>query len=164
MHLPVSVVPVLESVVRSPVVAKGMPLEIWRSQDHHAWVDAFMELGSALFDSDIAEDGLPGGYALVAHLFDWEAQCQFSGWHALANRASTIDRVIASFDAVGLPGEAAALRRALSAWHSSDGDVDATSAAYAQERHAYSVDLDRLEYLAGYFIDNADRLFYVPDP
>ena len=101
---------------------------------------------------------------LVAYLFDWEAQCQFEAWHAFGNRMADVHRTIEAYREVGLEGEANALVRALAAWRASDGDIEQTSAAYAQERHDYSVDLDRMEYLACYFVDNAARLFYVPAP
>ncbi len=161
MQLPATVIPILEATVRGPAVARGLPLEFWRHGDHRTWIDAFMEFGAALQASDIPQDELPRGYGLIAHLFDWEAQCQFSGWNALDNRRSTIDDVIGAYDTVGLHGEAAALRRAFVAWDVSGGDHEATSAAYGQETHDYCVDLDRLEYLAAHFIDHADELLYV---
>ncbi len=159
--LPDSIVPLLEAVIASPAVATGLPLEFWRHDDHRAWIDAFMEFGAVLAASGIRKDELPHGYGLIAHLFDWEAQCQFSGWHAFAHRDSTIDQVIASYEAVGLADEAAGLRLARLAWRQSDGDCDASSAAYAKTPRRHPADLDRLEYLAAYFIDNADDLLYL---
>lgn len=160
MSLPESVRPILETVVRQPGVAHGLPLEFWRHPDHRTWIDAFMELAIALDQSDLDAASLPRGYALIASLFDWEMQCQYSGWHALDNRRDALASICIAYEEVGLAGEAEALRRAFAAWDASDGDHTATSAAYGAAAHDYSVDLDRLEYLAGYFIDHADRLLY----
>jgi len=160
--LPASIVPILESVVRAPGIARGLPLEFWRHEDHRTWIDAFMELAVALWLCDLAEDELPRGYGLIAHLFDWEAQCQSSGFHAFSNRAAEMERIILSYEAVGLDGEAAALKRAFAVWRDTDGDHEATVAAYDGVPHAYTVDLDRLEYLAAHFVDHADDLLYEP--
>lgn len=162
MQLPESVVPVLREAVASPVLPRGLPLEIWKAPVRHTWVDVFLELGINLFQSDIPEEGLPRGFILVAYLFNWEAACQSEGWHAFDNESSSIDRVIDSFREVGLSGEADAVSRALAVWQSSGGNVDLTTRAYDASSHEYSVDLDRMEYLACYFVDNAQRLFYVP--
>ncbi|MDD2759113.1 MAG: hypothetical protein PHH11_02340 [Methylomonas sp.] len=161
MILPPNIIPLLEQTLKSPLVPRGTPLEIWKSENHRSWIDIFTELGIVLFNSDLPADGLPRGYILVAYLFDWEAQCQFDGWHAFGNRSSTIDQIIKAYEEVGLKGEADALRRAHAAWERSNGDMDATSMAYGELRHEYSVDLDRLEFLVCYFIDNAEQLFYV---
>ncbi len=161
MTLPPAVVPVLEALLKSPLVAKGTPLEIWRAEDHRTWVDTFLEFGMALHESSVLDQSLPPGYRLVADLFDWEAQCQFNGWHAFSHRSSTITRIIEVYTIVGLPGEADALRAAFSAWRLSESDIDAISASYDTMSHEYSIDLDRLEHLVCYFVDNADRLFYV---
>ncbi|XAH22530.1 hypothetical protein AAFF27_21365 [Xylophilus sp. GW821-FHT01B05] len=159
-HLPANVVPILEATSKSPLVAAGTPLELWRAANHRTWVASFTELGIALFNSDLDESTLPHGYALVAYLFDWETQCQFDGWDALDNRSNTLHRVIAGYEEVGLSGEARALARAFSAWNESGGDHTATSEAYDEVSHEYTVDLDRLDFLACYFVDHADRLFY----
>lgn len=161
MHLPEAIVPLLDAVQRNPAVARGLPREFWRHGDHRTWVDAFMELGIALYNSDLPEEGLPRGYAYMAHLFDWEAQCQSSGWRAISHRGDTFPKILAAYEAVGLGEEAKALREARRAWDASGEDHDAATAAYALLRHAYSVDLDRIEYLAAYFVDNADALLYV---
>lgn len=59
VNLPESVIPILTATVQGPVVARNLPLEIWKSPDHRTWVDAFIELGTNLYQSDIPEDGLP---------------------------------------------------------------------------------------------------------
>ena len=151
MQLPGKIVPILEQTVRSPLLPMGFPVEIWRADDHRKWIEAFTELGRLLFASDIPEESLPRAYAQVAYIFDWESQCQFSGWHAFANRAEVMGRVIESYEEVGLEQEAVALKAALKAWIQSNGDVDATTAAYDLHRHQYSIDLDRLEHLVCYF-------------
>jgi hypothetical protein len=161
MHLPAKVIPILEAVCKSPVAKKDTPLEIWKTNNQHTWIDLFMKLGIALFNADIVDSDLPNGYRLVAYLFDWEAQCQFSGWQAFGNRESTIDGVIESYRFVGLNCEADALQRGFDAWLASDGDDDAVTLAYDEIPNEYTVDLDRLEFLVSYFVDNADSLFYV---
>src|SRR5690349_8086913 len=97
VKVPPVVIPILEETLRSPLVHKSVPLEIWRAADHRTWVSAFTELGLRLFQSDLPEDHLPIGYIQVAFLFDWEAQCQFSGWHAFNNRAETVHRVLRAY-------------------------------------------------------------------
>jgi len=160
VKLPSTVIPLLQQTVRSPLL-KGFPLEIWKSEDHRRWVDAFMEFGTLLYNSDVPEESLPHAYAQVAYLFDWEAQCQFSGWFAFSNRAETIARAIECYSEIGLLAESKALTAALKAWQDSEGSHEAASEAYNALRHDYSVDLDRLEHMVCYFIDNADALFYV---
>ena len=162
MHLPESVIPILRETVSSPVLPLGLPLEIWKAPDHRTWVDAFLELGVSLSHSDLSEEGLPRGYILVAHIFHWEAACQSEAWHAFDNESSSVARVIACYREVGLHGEADALSRAFGMWQSSDGDSTLTSKAYNALSHSYSVDFDRMEYLACYFVDNAQQLFYLP--
>jgi hypothetical protein len=162
-RLPESIIPILESVVLRPTVASGLPLEFWRHGDHRAWIDAFMEFGSALAASDVDDAALPRGYGLIAELFDWEGQCQFSGWYAFANRQQNIDRIIEAYRFVGLPGEADALMRANNAWNESGGDHATASAAYSRVSPEFRVDLDRLEFLAAYFVEHANELLYVGD-
>jgi hypothetical protein len=163
MRLPPHVVPLLERVVASPALPRGLPPEVWREPDHRRWVDAFLELGIALHDSDLDEASLPTGYVLVAWLFSWEAECQSEGWNAFAWRERDFERIAQCYRDVGLADEAVALEHAYAEWQRSGGDPHATSAAYDQHRHALSGDLDRLEHLACHFIDHADALFYVPD-
>lgn len=163
MRLPSPVIPVLEETAQSPLLPDGFPIEIWRYHDHRRWVDAFMEFGLLLYQSNVLEEALPRAYAQVAYLFDWEAQCQASGWCAFNNRADVIDLVLQSYREIGLENEASALTSALHVWKESDGNLEATSAAYEKHRHQFSVDLDRLEHMVCYFVDNADQLFYVPD-
>lgn len=160
VQIPPSVIPLLEEVVRSPALA-GFPLEIWKAQDHRRWADAFMAFGSLLFQSELPEESLPLGYAQVTYLFDWEAQCQFSGWYAFENRAGTMDHVLESYAQIGLEAEAKALSAALKAWQGSNGSHEAASEAYNQFRHEHSVDLDRLEYMVCHFVDKAESLFYL---
>lgn len=160
MQIPTAIVPLLEETVQSPLL-KGFPLEIWKAEDHRRWIDAFMAFGRLLYNSDIPEQSLPRAYAHVAYLFDWEAQCQFSGWYAFENRAEAIDRVLQSYSEIGLSAESRALSAALKAWKDSSGSHEAASDAYDDFRHELSVDLDRLEHMVCYFVDNAHRLFYV---
>jgi hypothetical protein len=159
MQLPTSVLPILEAVSKSSSISGRVPLEIWRTEDHRLWIDAFLALGCALFASDIPEDGLPEGYLLTAYLFDWEAQCQFSGWSAFANRPDSIERVLEFYGRVGLADEADALRRARVAWSASGGDHDQTTAAYLEHRPRLG-EQARLEHLVCHMIDNANDLFY----
>jgi hypothetical protein len=84
-----------------------------------------------------------------------------NGWYAFENRAETIDRVLESYSEIGLSAESKALSAALKAWQDSHGNHEAASKAYDEHCHRFSVDLDRLEHMVCYFIDNADRLFYV---
>ena len=159
MQLPASVVPILEAVSKSSSINGRVPLEIWRTEDHRLWINAFLALGCELFGSDIPEDELPKGYVLTAYLFDWEAQCQFSGWSAFANCRDSIDRVLELYGQVGLSDEAEALRRAHAAWNASGGDHDQTTAAYLEHRPRLG-EQARLEHLVCHMIDNADDLFY----
>jgi hypothetical protein len=163
MRLPFVVVPLLEETVSRKHLPKDYPIEFWKAENHRGWIDAFMVFGSLLFYSDIPEESLPRAYAQVAYLFDWEAQCQRSGWSAFDNRHDAMDRILESYCEVGLAGEAAALKAAYQAWLGTSGSFESTSQAYDEFSHEFSIDLDRLEYLAAYFVDHADRLFYVPE-
>jgi hypothetical protein len=162
MTIPTAIHPILQELEGNPLFPRGMPLEFWTSPDHRKWIAAFTGFGSALRARGLPADGFPPGYALVALLFPWETQCQFDGWHALANGSDDLDRIFAAYAAVGMADEARALCRARKAWIDSGGDVEATSAAYRLEPNGHSCDLDRLESLAAYFIDHADRMFHLP--
>lgn len=159
MHIPASVLPILATVSKNPRFIGRIPLEIWRADNHQVWIDVFLELGCQLYDSDVSEVALPKGYVLTAYLFDWEAQCQFSGWNAFSNRHKTIDRVIECYERIDLADEAEAIRRAHAAWQASKGNHALTSAAYDTARPRYG-EQERLEHMVCYLIDNADALFY----
>lgn len=162
MRVPAEVLPVLEAVSNNPRFKGRVPVETWRTEDHRLWIDAFLELGCELYASDIGEEGLPEGYLLAAYLFDWESQCQFSGWYALSNRSDTIDRVIEYYRRVGLADEAEAVARADAAWRASGGSHEQAAAAYGLARPRFS-DEERLEHMACYLVDNANTLFYLPE-
>lgn len=161
MRLPEEVRPILHETINSPAVEPGAPLEIWKTRDHRRWIDLFMEFGSKLFNSDLDAETLPRGYGLVGYLMDWEAQCQFEGWHAIDSRLDFLGFVIAGYRVVGLDGEADALSKAVAAWTESGGDYDYTNEAYNSVTNDSTVDLDRLEHMVCFFVDNAEMLFYV---
>jgi hypothetical protein len=111
--------------------------------------------------SDIEESEVPRGYMVLAHLFDWEADCQFDGWGAFKNISQLeFDRICSYFGEVGLEGEAVSLRHQMSVFRQGPDDQEALVQAASLHRHPYSGDLDRLEYLTEYFCEHASELLY----
>jgi hypothetical protein len=137
--------------------------QIWRTSDSRTWVDTFTEFGIELFESGLDFAQLPEGYGLVAHLFDWEAQCSFDAWMAIENRKDTLPEIIESYRRVGLIAEAQGLTEAIGAWKEHGLDHDAIGKAYGSVENRHKTEMDRLEYLACYFVENADGLFYLPE-
>lgn len=160
-RLPSDVIPILKVVSESNLTPAGCPLEVWRCSQEDARPDVLMELGIALFNSELRLSSLPIGYSLVAYIFDWEAQCQFDGWHALESRAAVLDQIVESFEYVGLPNEARAIARASQAWMRAESAQKAASSAYGELPSEYPVDEDRFRYLSSYFSKNACQLFYL---
>lgn len=162
MHLPPDVVPLLKQVLQSLPHRRGLPLEFW-NHDHQASVlDAFMAFASALMRSDLREEDLPQGYVMLAHLFHWEADCQSDGWGAFGNIDSRdFQRVCGFYCEIGLPREAESLQQQMAAYQVHPDDLAALNAVAEAHRHSHSGDLDRLDYLAEYFCEHAERLLYI---
>jgi len=163
-RLPPEVIPIIEKTLNSPLVADGTPLEVWKASNHRTWIDTLTELGIELYLSELDFDRLPTGYGLLAHLFDWEAQCAFDGWSAIENRQDTLPTIIKGYRRVGLQLEAEGLAKAIEVWTEHGLDHYAIGKAYGSVENEYKIEEDRLEYLACFFVDNAERLFYLDEP
>lgn len=156
MKLPDSIIPLLETITsrndeRTP--------EFWLSDDP-ALIDEYVDLANQIFLCGLDPNDLPQGYSLVAALFDWESNCQMSGWYAIENRASEIERVAEAYRKVGLEAEGTAILAAAQAWSESSGDSDATGRAYSEVPNRFRKDVDRWQYLISFFNKNARELFY----
>jgi hypothetical protein len=159
--IPDELVPILETV-QSHFFSKDTPLDFWRIDDGPSILDGFMDLATqlqlAIFAGHAAEKW-PAGYIMLMVLFNWEAAAQADGWSQYFESSDDeIDGVCMLFSHIGLPDEAESIRRARAA-ADSDSDTDVAD-AYSAQIHEYSVDLDRLEYLAQWFCDGADELLY----
>ena len=158
--LPPIISPILDKV-RRKIRARDVPLDFWQIESGPKILDGFMDLASQLMMSDIEESRVPHGYILLAHLFSWEADCQFDGWGAFGNIETTeFDRLCRYFEEVDLAQEARSLRHQMSVYKEDPDNAEALVAAAQLYSHALSGDLDRLEYLTQYFCDNANRLLY----
>lgn len=157
MHLPDSILPILKKITEG----KESDIEFWRSLDGDDLIEAFFELSGELMMADLEEDSLPEGYVLLAYIFYWETNCQFSGWYAIENKRHEMDKIKSCYRKVGLPSEATALEKAVEVWFSSNQDHDAVGRAYRSITNEYSDEQVRFEYLAKYFAANANRLLYL---
>lgn len=161
MTLPDVLTPLLESVVRTTVRGRNVPLDSWQIDSGRQILDGFMALAGLLMQSDLNEAALPRGYAMLARLFRWESDCQFDGWGAFGNIDSAdFERLCALYEEVGLPAEAQSLRHQMSVYRFDPDDIDALVRAAQAKRHPLSGDLDRLEHLTQYFCDHAAELLY----
>jgi hypothetical protein len=161
MTLPDALTPLLESVVRTTVRGRAVPLDFWQIDSGPQILDGFMALAPLLMQSDLDEAALPRGYAMLARLFQWEADCQSDGWGAFAHIGSAdFERLCTLYDEVGLAAEAHSLRHQMSAYRSDPDDIDSLVRAAQATRHPLSGDLDRLEHLTQYFCDHAAELLY----
>lgn len=154
--------PLLRKAV-SMFAHKKLPLDFWTIDHGPTILDGFSGLAPVILASGVAEEAIPPGYLQLAVLFDWEAQCQFNGWGAFDNvSADRFAAILAGFTEVGLVAEADSLRRQMEAFQAHPDDLEQWIIAAQEGRHAFSGDLDRLEYLTQYYCDHADRLLYEP--
>jgi hypothetical protein len=79
----------------------------------------------------------------------------------LTTGGETLDKTIEAYKTVGLPREALAIKLAKESWRASQGNYDSVSSAYYSAGSEYPEDLDRLENVVCYFIDNAEKIFYM---
>ena len=139
------------------------PLDFWSWGDDRAMVTGFMDLACMLELAVLNGESpelWPAGYRKLMLLFNWEASAQSDGWSQYFEATDElVEAVCTLFRFIGLPEEADAIRRARSA-ADEGGDVEELSAAYNAVRHEMSVDLDRLEYMARWFRDNAGFYLY----
>lgn len=156
MRVPEKILPILEKISG----ARSCAPEFWRQLDGDSLIDAFFDLSGELMMSDIEEDSIPAGYILLAYIFYWETNCQFSGWYAIENKQDEMEKILSCYEKVGLHSEANALKAAVKTWFSTDQDHDAVGAAYRTVENCYSEEEVRFSYLANYFKDNAGTLLY----
>ncbi len=87
---------------------------------------------------------LPEAFHILWPIFDLEDGYDCEGWTALTNAGvHGLPRVIAAYEHIGLPAEAAALKAALAACTSAPDDVDAVETAYLSVPREYEDDEDR---------------------
>ncbi len=161
-ELPDNIVPYLQAVNQRMFEGQA-PLDFWRMDDDRSIVTGFMDLAGllqlAILDGETHETW-PSGYKMLMVLFQWEAEAQSDGWNQYFESSDDhIEGVCSLYKFVGLPDEAQSIRRARNAGNQS-GLVEDVSAAYGAATHPYSADLDRLDFLAHWFRDNADFYLY----
>lgn len=164
-NLPDEIVPILE-IVQSRFFSPETRLDFWKTEQGGSLLNGFMDLALqlqiALFDGH-SHEKWPAGYTMLMLLFNWEAAGQADGWSQYFESSDDeIDSVCMLFRHVGLPEEAEAIRRAREAADLTESDLDTAivANAYGAQSHKYSVDLDRLKYLAKWFHEGADELLY----
>ena len=155
MRLPESIRPILEKITNRT----DDKIEFWNYAHGEQLTDLFFQLSSELILSELDENSLPKGYKLVAYLFYWEQNCQFSGWFAFENLKDSIDSIVQAYRDIGLVGEANGIAKAMEEWFRSDGDDVKVGEAYSSVENQYKVDFDRFNYFNDYFNDNKE-LFY----
>lgn len=161
-QLPAAMAPLLRKAV-SVFAHKKLPLDFWRVDHGPTILDGFSALAPVILNAGLPDEAIPPGYLQLAILFDWEAQCQFNGWGAFDNiDDARFAAILAGFEEVGLAAEADSLRRQMDAFHAHPDDLEQWLMAAQEGRHAFSGDMDRLEYLTQYYCDHADRLLYEP--
>ncbi|WP_020210275.1 hypothetical protein [Gilvimarinus chinensis] len=156
MKVPDSVVPLLQKVTSQ----RACEIEFWRYLKEEDFLDSLFQLSDELMLSEIEESSLPEGYFLVAYIFNWETNCQFSDWYAIENKRDEMEKIILCYREVGLYSEAAALTKAVKAWEVSQRDEAAVSLAYKSVSNKYSDEDVRFEYLADFFSRYSDSCFY----
>jgi len=161
-RLPPAMEPLLRKAV-SVFAHKKLPLDFWRIDDGPTILDGFSALAPMILGAGLPDEAIPSGYLQLAVLFDWEAQCQFNGWGAFENvDAARFAAILAGFKEVGLVAEADSLRRQMDAFQAHPDDPEQWFMAAQEGQHAFSGELDRLEYLTQYYCDHAERLLYEP--
>ncbi len=161
-QLPDRLVPHLQNVSQRMFDGRA-PLDFWRWGDDQAIITGFMDL-AALLELAVVKgespETWPNGYRMIMQLFGWEGWAQSDGWSQYFEASDAqIAGVCSLYRFVGLPEEAKAITRAHAAVNQG-GEVEDVSAAYSASTHDYSHDLDRLDYLAKWFRDNADFYLY----
>ncbi len=156
MKLPGSLVPILEKITKQ----RDCGVEFWKSLSGDDLIDMLFDLSGELMLSDIDEGSIPEGYVLLAYIFYWETNCQFSGWYAIENKQDEMEKILSCYRKVGLTEEADALTKAVETWFATNQDHEKVGAAYSTVANRFSDEADRFLYLANYFSDNADRLLY----
>jgi hypothetical protein len=161
-QLPPAMVPLLLKAAKV-FPHKKLPVDFWQTDHGPTILDGFSALAPLILRADLPETAIPPGYLMLAQLFDWESQCQFNGWGAFENVSEVeFDAILHGFARVGLVAEADSLRKQMDAFHAHPDDLEPMFVAAEENRHAFSGDLDRLEYLTQYFCDHADALLYEP--
>lgn len=158
MRLPEEILPILEKITE----IKGCETEFWKSLEGYDLTEMWFQLSSELLMSDIEEYTIPNGYVLLAYIFDWESNCQFSGWYAIENKKDELDKIQDCYRQVGLESEANALAKAKEAWFKSNQNHEIVGEAYRSEPNDYREANDRFDFLSSYFSANASSLLYAP--
>lgn len=161
-QIPAVLVPLLKKTIQGLQLSR-LPVDFWTIEHGPTILDGFCLLASELKRSDIANEALPHGYAVLASLFSWESACQFDGWGAFGNiDATEFENVLRYFSEIGLIAEAESLHAQMAAYESDPQDLAMLNQVAEQTRHALSNDLDRLEYITQVLCDNAKELLYQP--
>lgn len=142
---------------------KKLPPDFWRNDHGPTILDGFSALAPLILGAGLPDAAIPPGYRMLALLFDWESQCQFNGWGAFENvNDAEFAAILQGYASVGLVAEATSLRKQMDAFLAHPDDLEPMLLAAEAHRHAFSGELDRLEYLTQYFCDHADALLYEP--
>ncbi len=161
-RLPENLIPHLQNVSQRMFKGKA-PLDFWRWGNEQSMVTGFMDLAGLLELAAVngeSPDTWPHGYRMIMVLFSWEGWAQSDGWSQYFEASDEqVTGLCSLYEFVGLPEEAEAISRARRV-AGQGGDEADVSAAYGASKHAFSLDLDRLDYLAKWFRDNADFYLY----
>ena len=157
MTIPKKLVPILENVTGS----SGKGLEFWLYLTDMNLTEKFFELSSQLMIKQLDLASLPKGYELVALIYYWETNCQFSGWYAFANLSSYQEEIIQCYTEIGLLEESQAIKKAAEVWDEEIQNYDEVTNAYRSIPNSYFDENKRWSYLNEYFSTHAKALFYI---
>lgn len=136
-----------------------LPLEFWKLDDEFFY--DYMNYLPVVFSSELgglsrqALRHLPEALHILWPIFGLEDAYDCDGWAALANAGShELPFVIAAYERVGFPAEAAALKAALLACESDPEDTEAAEAAYKSVRREFEEDDDRRMAVIAYMRKN----------
>jgi hypothetical protein len=156
MTIPNQLVPILKKLT----VESDQKLSFWLYLDHMDLTEKLFELSSALMIEQIELTGLPKGYQIIAYIFYWETNCQFSGWYALENLSGYLGEIVNSYKEIGLDDEALGIQKAAELWDESLQNYDEVSAAYKSVSNPYADENMRWDYINKFIKKNANSLFY----
>lgn len=134
--------------------------EFWVYLNGMDLTEKFFELSSQLMIEELNLKSLPKGYELVALIFYWETNCQFSGWYALENLSSYLDEIISCYSEIGLKGEADGIKEAAEVWDEQLQNYEEVTTAYKSISNPYSDENKRWDFINTYLKSYADSLFY----
>ena len=157
--------PLVSGMVEEASASAGSEVSpLWQSDSEGVPEEGMYQLASEL-DVENPEhllNLLPSGYRVVYSIFLWEQSRAGEGFKTgTDNSGQTLVYSAAdSYELVGMPEEANALRSMLSQYATTPLDNDRIKAEYDAVPNPYKEDWGRIPRLVRHLCKNADRYFY----